>query len=261
MDIFLISYLTSKLNGLYRKYISSSLGVTHTIIRFIIDVILFTVVFLIFKSLFMHPVRDYMYLIIPMIFGILSIMYLMYKQNIVKSIIDSRWIYLVFVIGIVMSIVTKSEIILLLVSLLGVHYLHDPILSNNSYLPYTLLLSTIFLVISIIIIFASYSEFVEKIKKRTGKKPELSGSYDIMYENLTLTIGNYLLFGMLMVLSYYKTEDIGEINKLLNKEDKIIYWPMITRGISYISGFLLLLLTSTEIINSTGFINISRNSG
>ena len=223
------------------------------ILKYILYFITISSFIFFYTSLFTYTPLNSSLLIIPIIYLIFSIIYIIINESIFDTDSNNMYNYAAIIFSLILAILVFAEPIYIFILTITSAYLVNNKTQPFGYLTIILLLSAILMIISSLIILISYKLFTSAYNKTTGEEPDLSGSYAEYYNHYMDSMKTFIAYTITMQVTYnfYMNANAAE------KPSSFVLF--ITGFLTNIFGLFLSYTSAEEIINSIKFIDISRN--
>lgn len=243
------------LYSLYRLLLWVAPSWGPTILKYAMDAIILCVWVYMFMNIFAFTPKNYALILIPVMYLIFSVIYILIKQFMQISVDFNMYTYAVAIASLLVAILVMRAPIYVMIASTFTALLLQNSAQSMSYIPYIILISAILMIISSLIVLISYNLYITEYTKKTGKSPVLSGTYANYYDNYTTSMKLFATSGILMTLAYntYITKSTDTAH------DSSKYKPWISWLVTNIFAVITVIISSTELFNSSKFIDISRS--
>jgi hypothetical protein len=243
------------LYSLYRLllWIAPSWG--PSIIKYAMDGIILSGWVYMFMNLFAFTPTNYALILIPVMYLIFSVIYILAKQFMRTGDEFNMYTYgLATASLLVATLVMRTPVYVMIASTFSAWLLRNST-QYMSYIPYVILISAILMIISSLIVLISYNLYINEYTKKTGTSPVLSGSYASYYDNYTISMKSFVTSSILMTLAYntYITKSTDAAQDSSKRK------PWISWFATNLFAAITVVISSTELFNSAKFIDISRS--
>jgi hypothetical protein len=222
-----------------------------------------------FIQLFTFSLENISLLIIPILYLIVSAVYLFVTQYNANMISGSMYATVaILFITVMYSIKINQSVIWKTLYTVVTSLVSSWSLSNSdiplSYIPFLLLISITLMVISSMIILISHNVYEAKYKEKTGKEPEeLSGEYKDYYDGYVIRMKWFIASSILTTAGYsFYMKSVVESQAGRSKQSPNLTDIFTGSNAAWlstnISGILMNIFASREIFNSYNFLDISR---
>jgi hypothetical protein len=244
------------LYSLYRLFLWIAPSWGPSILKCAMDAIILCGWVYMFMNIFAFTPKNYALILIPVMYLIFSVLYILTKQFMRTSDEFNMYTYgLAIASLLVAALVMRSPEYVMGASAFSAWLLRNSA-QYMSYIPYIILISSILMIISSLIVLISYNLFITEYTKKTGTPPVLSGLYASYYDNYTTSMKSFATSGILMTLAYntYITKSTDAA------QDSSKHKPWISWLVTNVFAAITIAISSTELFNSAKFIDISRSS-
>lgn len=243
------------LYSLYRLllWVAPSWGVS--ILKYVMDAIILCGWVYMFMNIFAFTPKNYALILIPVMYLIFSVIYVLIKQFMQTSVDFNMYTYALAISSmLVAGLVMRSSVYVMFATVFSAWLLQDST-QPMSYIPYIILISAILMIISSLIVLISYNLYITEYTKKTGTTPVLSGTYASYYDNYTTSMKLFAGSSILMTLAYntYTTKST------VAPQDPSKYKPWISWIVTNMFAIITVTISSTELFNSAKFIDMSRS--
>ena len=244
------------LYSLYRLFLWVAPSWGPSILKYAMDAIILSGWVYMFMNIFAFTPKNYALILIPVMYLLFSVIYILTKQFMRTS--DEFNIYtygLASASLLVAALVMRTPVYVMIASVFSAGLLRNSS-QYMSYIPYIILISAILMIISSLIVLISYNLFIADYTKKTGTPPVLSGSYANYYDNYTTSMKLFATSSILMTLAYntYITKSTDAAQDSSKRK------PWFSWLVTNLFAAITITISSTELFNSTKFIDISRSS-
>jgi len=244
------------LYSLYRLLLWVAPSWGPSIIKYTMDSIILSVWIYMFMNIFAFKQNNYALILIPVMYLIFSVIYIFAKQFMQTSDEFNIYTYVLAAASLlVAALIMRTPAYVMGASAFSVWLLRNSS-QYMSYIPSTLLISAILMIISSLIVLISYNLFIAEYTKKTGEPPVLTGLYASYYDNYTTSMKSFATSGIILTLAYNtyikKSTDAAQ--------DATKYKPWLSWFVTNLFAAITIIISSTELFNSAKFIDISRSS-
>ena len=242
------------LYSLYRLLLWVAPSWGPSILKYAMDAIILCGWVYMFINIFAFTPKNYALILIPVMYLIFSVIYIIIKQFMQTSDEINMYTYGVAIASLLVAIlVMRAPIYLMFASTFSAWLLQNSA-QSMSYIHYIILISAILMITSSLIVLISYNLYITEYTKKTGTQPVLSGSYASYYDNYNTSMKLFATSGILMTLAYntyiMKSTDAAQ--------DPSKYKQWISWFVTNLFAAITVTISSTELFNSAKFIDISR---
>jgi len=244
------------LYSLYRALLWVAPSWGPSILKYAMNAIILCGWIYLFMNIFAFTQKNYALILIPVMYLIFSVIYILMKQFMQSSVEFNIYTYALAIASMLVAVlIMRTPEYLMVASGFSAWLLQNSV-QPMSYIPYIILISAILMIISSLIVLISYNLYITEYTKKTGNSPVLSGSYASYYENYTTSMKLFATSGIIMTLAYNTY-----ITKSTNvAQDSSKYKPWISWLVTNVFAAITVAISSTELFNSAKFIDISRSS-
>jgi len=244
------------LYSLYRLFLWVAPSWGPSILKYAMNAIILCGWIYLFMNIFAFTQKNYALILIPVMYLIFSVIYILMKQFMQSSVEFNIYTYALAIASMLVAVlIMRTPEYLMVASGFSAWLLQNSV-QPMSYIPYIILISAILMIISSLIVLISYNLYITEYTKKTGNSPVLSGSYASYYENYTTSMKLFATSGIIMTLAYNTY-----ITKSTNvAQDSSKYKPWISWLVTNVFAAITVAISSTELFNSAKFIDISRSS-
>ncbi len=244
------------LYSLYRLFLWVAPSWGPSILKYAMNAIILCGWIYLFMNIFAFTQKNYALILIPVMYLIFSVIYILMKQFMQSSVEFNIYTYALAIASMLVAVlIMRTPEYLMVASGFSAWLLQNSV-QPMSYIPYIILISAILMIISSLIVLISYNLYITEYTKKTGNSPVLSGSYASYYENYTTSMKLFATSGIIMTLAYN-----AYITKSTNvAQDSSKYKPWISWLVTNVFAAITVAISSTELFNSAKFIDISRSS-
>ena len=244
------------LYSLYRLFLWVAPSWGPSILKYAMNAIILCGWIYLFMNIFAFTQKNYALILIPVMYLIFSVIYILMKQFMQSSVEFNIYTYALAIASMLVAVLIMRTPEYLMVASGFSAWLLQNSAQPMSYIPYIILISAILMIISSLIVLISYNLYITEYTKKTGNSPVLSGSYASYYENYTTSMKLFATSGIIMTLAYNTY-----ITKSTNvAQDSSKYKPWISWLVTNVFAAITVAISSTELFNSAKFIDISRSS-
>jgi len=244
------------LYSLYRALLWVAPSWGPSILKYAMNAIILCGWIYLFMNIFAFTQKNYALILIPVMYLIFSVIYILMKQFMQSSVEFNIYTYALAIASMLVAVLVMRTPEYLMVASGFSAWLLQNSAQPMSYIPYIILISAILMIISSLIVLISYNLYITEYTKKTGNSPVLSGSYASYYENYTTSMKLFATSGIIMTLAYNTY-----ITKSTNvAQDSSKYKPWISWLVTNVFAAITVAISSTELFNSAKFIDISRSS-
>ncbi len=244
------------LYSLYRLFLWVAPSWGPSILKYAMNAIILCGWIYLFMNIFAFTQKNYALILIPVMYLIFSVIYILMKQFMQSSVEFNIYTYALAIASMLVAVlIMRTPEYLMVASGFSAWLLQNSV-QPMSYIPYIILISAILMIISSLIVLISYNLYITEYTKKTGNSPVLSGSYASYYENYTTSMKLFATSGIIMTLAYN-----AYITKSTNvAQDSSKYKTWISWLVTNVFAAITVAISSTELFNSAKFIDISRSS-
>ena len=242
------------LYSLYRLLLWVAPSWGPSILKYAMDAIILCGWVYMFINIFAFTPKNYALILIPVMYLIFSVIYIIIKQFMQTSDEINMYTYSLAIASLLVAIlVMRAPIYLMFASTFSAWLLQNSA-QSMSYIHSIILISAILMITSSLIVLISYNLYITEYTKKTGTPPVLSGSYATYYDNYNTSMKLFATSGILMTLAYntYITKSTDAA------QDSSKYKPWISWFVTNLFAAITVTISSTELFNSAKFIDISR---